>query len=92
MSDSRPVGQAPAEGELPPPAELLAVGATTKIELTVAGHTVAVEGAETANELATLALSLFRETAGYAQRSTIGFAAGAAETSLAPPGESNWAD
>lgn len=57
----------------------------TKIDLTVAGHTVIVESAEPLDVVAAKALELFRETAEYARRSPAGFAASGGQFERAQP-------
>lgn len=56
--------------------------APVKVDLTVAGHTVIVEAAEPLDVVAAKALDLFRETAGYARRSPVGFTAQPAHVEL----------
>ncbi|SCL43310.1 hypothetical protein GA0074692_6814 [Micromonospora pallida] len=48
----------------------------------MAGHTVIVEAAEPLDVVAAKALDLFRETAGYARSSPVGFAAPPAHVEL----------
>lgn len=59
--------------------ELTMSGPPATIEITVAGHTVAVEGPENTAELAALALYLYRTTELSARAMTTGFSAGAAD-------------
>lgn len=68
-----------------PTLEVVQAAASSKVELTVAGHTVALEGPEPTMELAVLAMHLLKESSGYAQRSTVGFAPGPADLQLATP-------
>ncbi|SCL16391.1 hypothetical protein GA0074692_6878 [Micromonospora pallida] len=56
--------------------------APVKVDVTVAGHTVIVEAAEPLDVVAAKALDLFRETAGYARSSPVGFAAPPAHVEL----------
>jgi hypothetical protein len=65
--------------EAPPP--------TSKVEITVAGHTVAVEGPEQTEHLAALALRLYRETADDARLMPMGFSAQPADLQIAPSWE-----
>lgn len=59
--------------------ELTVAAPPAKVEITVAGHTVAVEGPESTAELAALALYLYRTTALAARDIPLGFTAGAAD-------------
>ncbi|MEU4777479.1 hypothetical protein [Micromonospora sp. NPDC023633] len=56
--------------------------APVKVDITVAGHTVTVEAAEPLDVVAAKALDLFRQTAEYARRAPVGFAAAPAHVEL----------
>jgi hypothetical protein len=88
MGDNLEVDE--AEPAPPPPG-------TNKVEITVAGHTIVVESADSLADVAGYAYSLHEATAGSAQRIPIGFdAVGAhlerAEPYVEPSGLEGWED
>lgn len=58
---------------------------STEVEITVAGHTIAVKAAEPLAVVAEQALALFHLTARYARRAPIGFDVGGGQFDLAAP-------
>ncbi|MEU7905296.1 hypothetical protein [Actinoplanes sp. NPDC049118] len=57
-------------------------GPLTKIDITIAGHTVVVEAHRSMEDVADLAYDLIRRTAVFARRLPIGFDTGHADTQL----------
>lgn len=56
-----------------------------KVEITIAGHSVAVEADEPAADLAALAQALLERTAVYAARTPVGFSTVSAQVERAEP-------
>lgn len=62
----------------------------TKVDITIAGHTIIVEAHRSMEDVADLAYDLIRRTAAYARRLPTGFDTGHADTQLSdwpPPSE-----
>lgn len=51
----------------------------TKVDITVAGHTIIIEADESLDVVSYLALDLYRQTSDTTKRLTVGFAPGAAQ-------------